>query len=243
LLFSLTGVVVNYITSLSDVNHAVGHAVQVCENTSPERSRGHAMLLLHRIPPPENSMIKALLAAALLAAVPASAIAGCDDTLLDTEFRPLAGKSTVNLCERFGGQVLLVVNTASKCGFTRQYEGLEALHARLHERGFSVVGFPSNDFMGQEPGTEEDIKEFCTNTYGVQFPMFEKVTVTEGTAVPFYRSLAEQSGGTYPGWNFHKYLIGRDGKVVANFGSRTTPDDPALVEAIEAELAKSPPAP
>lgn len=178
-----------------------------------------------------------LLACALAAASP-SAQAACNAPLLDVEFRPLADPTPVNLCERFGGQVLLVVNTASKCGFTPQYEGLEALHSRLQARGFAVVGFPSNDFMGQEPGTEEEIREFCVNTYGVQFPMFEKVAVKEGQAGPFYQALAGQSGGQYPGWNFHKYLIGRDGTVVANFGSRTKPDDAALVAAIEAELAK-----
>jgi glutathione peroxidase len=182
-----------------------------------------------------------LLAFALAAAAP-GAQAACAAPLLDVEFRPLADPTPVNLCERFGGQVLLVVNTASKCGFTPQYEGLEALHSRLQARGFAVVGFPSNDFMGQEPGTEEEIREFCVNTYGVQFPMFEKVAVKEGQAGPFYQALASQSGGQYPGWNFHKYLIGRDGTVVANFGSRTKPDDEALVAAIEAELAKPVPA-
>ena len=170
-----------------------------------------------------------------------AAHAACTAPLLDVQFRPLAGKTSVNLCDRFHGQVLLVVNTASKCGFTPQYEGLEALHARLKHRGFAVLGFPSNDFMGQEPDTEEAIREFCTNTYGVQFPMFEKVSVKEGEAVPFYRALAEQAGGRYPGWNFHKYLISREGIVVANFGSRTTPDDKKLLEAIETELAKSVP--
>lgn len=167
--------------------------------------------------------------------------AACTSPLLDVEFRPLAGKTPVNLCERFQGQVLLVVNTASKCGFTPQYKGLETLHTRLKERGFAVVGFPSNDFMGQEPGSEKQIREFCINTYGVQFPMFEKISVKQGEADPFYQALAEQAGGHYPGWNFHKYLIARDGRVVADYGSRTTPDDQALLEAIEAELAKSAP--
>ena len=109
--------------------------------------------------------------AGLLAATPV--LAG-DSTLLDRDFRRLAGKETVNLQAAFGGQVLLVVNTASKCGFTPQYEGLEAMHAKYQERGFAVLGFPSNDFMGQEPGSEEEIQEFCTLTYGVKFPMFEK---------------------------------------------------------------------
>ncbi len=162
----------------------------------------------------------------------------CKAPLLDVEFRPLAGREAVNLCGQYQEQVLLVVNTASKCGFTPQYEGLESLHERLHGRGFSVLGFPSNDFRGQEPGSEEEIREFCTNTYGVRFPMFQKVTVTAENAVPFYHALAAQAGGTYPAWNFHKYLIGRDGKVVASFGSRTSPDDPELLSAIEAELVK-----
>lgn len=187
------------------------------------------------------SRISLVLFAGVMAMAGSSARAACSSPLLDVDFRPLAGKEPVNLCERFQGQVLLVVNTASKCGFTPQYEGLEALHARLRDRGFAVVGFPSNDFMGQEPGTEQEIREFCTNTYGVQFPMFEKVTVKEGEAVAFYRNLAEQSGGHYPGWNFHKYLIGRDGKVVADYGSRTAPDDATLLEAIETALAKPSP--
>ena len=160
---------------------------------------------------------------------PAPAAAGA---LLDREYRRLAGEERVNLRDTYGGDVLLVVNTASKCGFTPQYEGLEALHARLSPRGFSVLGFPSNDFMGQEPGSEEEIREFCTLTYGVKFPMFEKVVVTGDEATPLYRELAAATGDQ-PGWNFHKYLIGRDGAVVASFPSKTAPDDPALLALIE----------
>lgn len=177
------------------------------------------------------------LALAMTLAAP-GAQAACSAPLLDVEFRPLAERERVNLCERYQGQVLLIVNTASKCGFTPQYEGLEALHSELSGQGFAVLGFPSNDFMGQEPGSEEEILEFCTNTYGVQFPMFEKVTVKADEAVPFFVALAEQSDGQYPAWNFHKYLISKDGQVVANFGSRTAPDAPALRAAIEAELAR-----
>lgn len=176
----------------------------------------------------------------LLAISPAAL--ACSD-LLDVEFRPLAGKEKVKLCDRFDGKVLLIVNTASKCGFTPQYEGLENLHAKYAGKGFSVVGFPSNDFMGQEPGSEAEIKEFCTLTYGVEFPMFEKVTVKKGEAVPFYDALAGQSGGEYPGWNFHKYVIDRSGNVVASYGSRTKPDDPELVALIEKLLAQSPKGP
>jgi glutathione peroxidase len=177
-----------------------------------------------------------LMAALVLALASFAAHAECG-VLEGQEFRPLAGKEKAPLCEQFEGKVLLVVNTASKCGFTPQYEGLEALHAKYAERGFSVVGFPSNDFMGQEPGTEDEIKEFCTLTYGVKFPMFEKVAVKEGAAIPFYQTLAKESGGEYPGWNFHKYLLDRDGKVVKSFGSRTKPDDKALVGEIERLLA------
>lgn len=168
----------------------------------------------------------------VLSCVSAGAMA---EGLLDVAYRTLAGKDSVNLGERYAGQVLLVVNTASKCGLTPQYEGLEALHQQYAGRGFALLGFPSNDFMGQEPGSEDEIQEFCTLTYGVKFPMFEKVSVKGRDATPLYRSLAEATG-VQPGWNFHKYLIGRNGQVVASFPSRMKPDDEALVTAIEREL-------
>lgn len=160
--------------------------------------------------------------------------------LLDQNFRPLAGKTPINLQKKYGGQVLLVVNTASKCGFTPQYDGLEALHNRLKGRGFAVLGFPSNDFRGQEPGSEKEIKEFCRLTYGVKFPMFEKTTVIGEQASPFYKSLTEATG-VAPGWNFHKYLIDRNGNVVANFGSRVKPDDAEMLAQIEKLLAQPKP--
>mgnify|MGYP000957783308 CR=1 FL=1 len=175
-----------------------------------------------------------ILGSLLLCAFDASAACSA---LLDRSFRPLADKTPVNLCERFEGKVLLVVNTASKCGFTPQYEGLEKLHSEYADKGFAVVGFPSNDFMGQEPGTEEQIREFCTLTYGVEFPMFEKVSVKGDAADPFYRELAAKGGGE-PGWNFHKYLIGKNGEVVKGYGSRVKPDAPELRSAIEAALAE-----
>lgn len=165
-----------------------------------------------------------------------AAATAADEKLLDLEYRYLAGKERVNLAERFAGQVLLVVNTASKCGFTPQYEGLEAMHEKYKDRGFSVVGFPSNDFMGQEPGTEEEIQAFCTLTYGVKFPMFEKVHVKGREATPLYLRLL-QATGEAPAWNFHKYLIDRDGRVVASFGSRTKPTDEKLVAEVERLLA------
>ena len=175
--------------------------------------------------------------AGLLAAAPALA----DKGLLDRDYRQLAGKETVNLQATYGGDVLLVVNTASKCGFTPQYEGLEAMYAKYKDQGFAVLGFPSNDFMGQEPGSEEDIQEFCTLTYGVKFPMFEKVQVRGDSPTPLYADLIKATGEA-PGWNFHKYLVDRSGNVIASFGSRTTPDDAKLVAAIEKALAAPKPA-
>ena len=155
--------------------------------------------------------------------------------LLDHTYRPLAGKTAVNLDKTYRGQVLLVVNTASKCGFTPQFEALEGLHARYKSRGFAVLGFPSGDFMQQEYADEKKIQEFCTLTYGVKFPMFQKVHVTGKKATPLYQALAKATGEA-PKWNFHKYVIGRDGKVAASFGSRTKPDAPEVVAAIEAAL-------
>lgn len=172
----------------------------------------------------------------LLCAQAATAGTAARTPVLDHDYRRLAQRGTVNLAQAHAGQVLLVVNTASKCGYTPQYEGLEALHQRYTPKGFAVLGFPSNDFRGQEPGTEKEIQEFCTLTYGVKFPMFEKVSVVGENATPLYKALT-QATGTAPGWNFHKYLISRDGRVVAQFPSKTKPDDPALVAAIERELA------
>lgn len=177
-----------------------------------------------------RSMIcAAFLAAATVAASPAGG-------LLDHSYRPLAGKAPVELAARYGGDVLLVVNTASKCGFTPQFEGLEALHAKYRGKGFAVLGFPSGDFKAQEFEDEQEIQKFCTLTYGVKFPMFEKVHVVGAQATPLYRQLTAASGEA-PKWNFHKYLVGRDGRFIAAFGSKTAPDDKALVAAIENALA------
>lgn len=164
-----------------------------------------------------------------------SGTAAASEGLLDHSFRPLAGKEPVDLAQVHGGKVLLFVNTASKCGFTPQFEGLEALHAKYGPSGFAVLGFPSGDFKEQEFEDEDEIREFCTLTYGVRFPMFEKVHVVGPEATPLYRQLAEAAGEA-PAWNFHKYLVGRDGRLVASFGSRTEPSDKALVDAIEKAL-------
>jgi glutathione peroxidase len=158
-----------------------------------------------------------------------------DNLLLDREFRRLASEETVNLADEYSGKVLLIVNTASKCGNTPQYDGLEKLYQEYGQEGFVVLGFPSNDFLGQEPGTEEEIQEFCRLTYKVKFPMFEKVTVKKGSAIPFYDALAE-AAGTYPTWNFHKYLVGRDGKVIREFSPRTQPYDDELIAELEKAL-------
>ena len=158
-----------------------------------------------------------------------------DSALLDQDFRRLASDEVVNFSEAYAGKVVLVVNTASKCGNTPQYDGLESLYEEYGDDGFVVLGFPSNDFFGQEPGTEEQIQEFCRLTYKVKFPMFEKVTVKEGKANPFFDRLAAASG-TYPTWNFHKYLVGRDGELIAEFSPRTQPDDKKLVAEIKAAL-------
>ncbi|MGB5353059.1 MAG: glutathione peroxidase [Woeseia sp.] len=147
----------------------------------------------------------------------------------------LASDDTVNIGETYRGKVLLVVNTASKCGNTPQYDGLEKLYQQYGDEGLVVLGFPSNDFLGQEPGTEEEIQEFCRLTYKVKFPMFEKVSVKEANAHPFFARLAADAG-TYPTWNFHKFLIGRDGKLVTQFSPRTQPYDDKLVAAIETAL-------
>jgi glutathione peroxidase len=138
----------------------------------------------------------------------------------------------------FRDQAVLVVNTASFCGLTPQYEGLQALYARYKDSGLQVLGVPSNDFGAQEPGTPEEIKGFCTTRFKVDFPLAGKETVVGAAAHPFYRWVVGQKGpDAAPRWNFHKVLIGRDGAIAGVFGSRTTPQAPELTEAIEAALA------
>ena len=154
---------------------------------------------------------------------------------LDYSFKTLASEEEVRLCEAYADKVILVVNTASKCGYTYQYDGLEALYEKYREQGLVVLGFPSNDFGQQEPGSEEKIQAFCRLTYSIKFPMMEKTHVKQGKANPFFEHLAK-STGSYPGWNFHKYLIDRDGKVVSTFNSKVEPQGPELVQAIEALL-------
>jgi glutathione peroxidase len=139
------------------------------------------------------------------------------------------------LCQ-YAGKVLLVVNTASQCGFTPQYEGLEALHAKYAAQGLVVMGFPSNDFGNQEPGDAKEIAKTCFNIYGVRFPMFAKTVVKGPGAHPLYATLAKASGQA-PQWNFHKYVVDRRGQVVASFASEVAPQDKRLVAALEKALA------
>lgn len=161
--------------------------------------------------------------------------AGCP-ALLDHRMKRLQDDAPQNLCQ-YAGKVILAVNTASYCGFTNQYEGLEALHSKYAQRGLVVLGFPSNDFGQQEPDKNSKIAEFCYNTYGVKFPMFSKTSVRGSQANPFYAALAEESGKE-PGWNFHKFLIDRSGKVLGHYPSRVNPKDPGLVAVIEKALAQ-----
>ncbi len=155
--------------------------------------------------------------------------------VLDHTFARLQDDAPQNLC-KYRGQVLLVVNTASYCGFTPQYEGLEKLYSQYAGRGFTILGFPSGDFGNQEKANNKEIAEFCYNTYGVKFPMFAKSSVKGADANALFATLAKDSGQA-PRWNFHKYLINRDGKVVASLPSEVEPLDPKLTGQIEALLA------
>ncbi len=141
----------------------------------------------------------------------------------------------------YTGKVLLVVNVASQCGFTGQYAGLQKLYDTYKDKGLVVLGFPANNFLSQEPGSNEQIKQFCTLTYRVTFPMFAKISVKGGDQHPLYKFLTEkETNPEFPGsisWNFNKFLVGRDGKILNRFGSRTAPDSPDLIKAVEAALA------
>jgi glutathione peroxidase len=164
-------------------------------------------------------------------------------TLRDIPVNTLSGQPASLSGDDLAGKTLLVVNVASKCGLTPQYAGLEALHERFADRGFSVVGFPCNQFMGQEPGSPEEIAEFCSTTYGVTFPLFQKIEVNGDTRHPIYAELtattdADGEAGDIQ-WNFEKFLVSPDGTVLGRFRPRTEPDAPALVAAIEASLAAS----
>jgi glutathione peroxidase len=162
------------------------------------------------------------------------------NSIYDIEIKTIDGEP-VRL-EQYRGKVLLIVNTASKCGFTGQYEGLQNLYETYEEKGLVVLGVPSNDFMSQEPGTNEEIQSFCKLNYGVTFPLFEKVAVKGSGQHPLFTYLtSKKTNPEFSGkisWNFNKFLISRDGQIVNRFGSRDTPDNKELISAIEAELGK-----
>ncbi len=155
--------------------------------------------------------------------------------ILQHRFDRLQDEKPQDLCQ-YAGKVVLVVNTASYCGFTDQYKGLEALYRRYRNRGLVVLGFPSNDFGQQEPGSNQQIAEFCENTYGVQFPMFAKSSVRGPQANPLFKQLVERTGTT-PKWNFYKYLISRDGRTVLAYNSLVSPESDTLRRDIERLLA------
>jgi len=154
------------------------------------------------------------------------------------DFEPVLIDGTVKPLSSFRGKVALVVNVASRCGYTSQYSGLQVLYQRYRDRGLEILGFPSNDFGQQEPGSNQEIQHFCSNTYGVTFPMFSKISVSGSSKAPLYDFLTRATGGGEVGWNFEKFLVGRDGAVVQRFKSSVAPESPLLVSAIEAALGK-----
>ncbi|MFB9246543.1 glutathione peroxidase [Massilia antarctica] len=166
-------------------------------------------------------------------AAPAVPAASCP-ALLKHSFKRLQDEAPQDLCQ-YAGKVVLVVNTASYCGYTTQYEGLEKLYAKYGAKGLVVLGFPSNDFGKQEPGNAKEIADFCYNTYGVKFPMFAKSSVTGAAANPLHAELIKATGKE-PKWNFTKYLIDRNGKVIEHYPSKVTPEDKQLVGKIEQAL-------
>jgi len=188
-----------------------------------------------------KTLIACLLATLFLAAAPAHAQAAPADgancpTLLQHSFPRLQDEKPQALCQ-YAGKVLLVVNTASYCGFTPQYEGLEALYAKYGPQGLVVLGFPTNDFGQQEPKDGKDIADFCFNTYGVKFPMFSKSVVKGPQANNALFADLVKATGKAPAWNFNKYLVDRQGKTVTYYDSKITPSSMTLVSAVEKALA------
>jgi glutathione peroxidase len=179
-------------------------------------------------------MKKFITGAALLLASTLVSANECPDVLKHMK-RKLNSQEVVNLCEAYSGKAVLFVNTASKCGFTPQFEGLEALYSNYKDQGLVVLGFPSNSFK-QEFSDESKTAELCELTYGVNFPMFETIEVRGSDADPLYAKLAEETGKS-PSWNFNKYLVDKSGKVVGHYGSRVKPDDEDFIADINKALA------
>jgi glutathione peroxidase len=164
-------------------------------------------------------------------AAPSPKVQAACPGILQHQFLRLQDEAPQNLCQ-YSGKAVLIVNTASYCGFTSQYQGLEALYDKYQNKGLVVLGFPSNDFGKQEPGSAKEIADFCFNTYGVKFPMLSKSVVSGPGKNTLYKEL-EKATGKAPQWNFHKYLIDRNGKVVANFPGEVAPENPIFLAAIE----------
>jgi len=189
---------------------------------------------------PIGIFLSTLMLAVLLALLagwprPATAAAAAEcPALLNHQFKRLQDEAPQNLCQ-YAGKVTVVVNTASYCGFTSQYDGLEKLYAKYKDKGLVVLGFPSNDFS-QEPDDNKKIADFCHNTYGVKFPMFSKTSVKGKEANPLFSAMMK-AGAKEPGWNFYKYVIDREGKLVGSYNSMTRPDDKSFVAALEKALA------
>jgi glutathione peroxidase len=184
-----------------------------------------------------NASALGLACAAALLACNAFSEEPVKKSVLDFSLESIDGKPYP--LSKHKGEVMLIVNVASRCGFTPQYIALEALHAKYHEKGFNVVGVPANEFGKQEPGTNDEIKEFCDSKYHVTFPMLGKVVVKGKGITPLYKYLTTESPKPGPiTWNFNKFLIGREGQVVERFESQVKPDDPKLVAAVEKALAE-----
>lgn len=181
--------------------------------------------------------VKCLVALGLLGAMVSSGAASD----ISYTMKDLEGKE-VDLAKKYEGKVLLLVNVASRCGLTPQYEGLQALQEKYKDKGLRVVGFPCNQFGAQEPGTATEIREFCSTNYGVTFDLFSKIEVNGDGACDLYKHLTalktQPVGAGKITWNFEKFVVGRDGKVIARFAPKTKPDDPQLIKTIEAALAK-----
>jgi glutathione peroxidase len=189
----------------------------------------------------EDSMLTRTIAALVVAALATftpfeahSAAASPCPSMLDHKFSNLMDEP-VSLCQ-YAGKVVLIVNTASECGYTPQYDGLEKLYRRYRDKGFVVLGFPSNDFGGQEPGTNKEIKQFCKVNYGITFPVFAKTPVIGAKTSTLFRDLAAKTGKA-PRWNFHKYLLDKTGTPVATFESAVTPEDQRITLQIEKLIA------
>lgn len=184
-------------------------------------------------------MALSMVAALAVAVLCAPAFGGA--AVLDHTMKDIDGKD-VDL-SKYKGKVVMVVNVASKCGLTPQYEQLVEIHKKYKDQGFTILGFPANDFMKQEPGTNAEIKEFCSTKYGVDFPMFSKIVVKGEGQDPLYQELtSKDSNGEFGGeiaWNFTKFLLNKDGEVVARFEPRTKPDAPEVTAKIEEELSKN----